>query len=110
MSRGKYRGHPIAKNGESMKICPQPNRWHRVHQALLTACRGENINELPPIPLILNGWFFTSDLEKADRWAETVRWAERYGLSDLTTVPAEDWYSVEKPSRWVNAPLNDGEA
>ena len=62
-----------------------PDTWAAVHQRLLKAWTksGDRAIPEPPRPLILNGWVFSSDSEKQARWAETVRWATRHGLSHL---------------------------
>lgn len=85
-----------------MNICPNPGRWHEIYERLLSACAERNLTK-PPLPLILNGWVGTNDVEKAERWAETVDWAERHGLADLVTVQPQDWYTVEKPSSYFIA-------
>jgi hypothetical protein len=80
-----------------VNVCPNPPRWHAIHERLLAASADRKLPR-PPKPLILNGWAATNDVEKATRWAETVSWAERYGLADVVEVKTEDWYWVERPS------------
>lgn len=88
-----------------VNICPNPRRWHAIHERLLVLCAERKITPLPPKPLILNGWAYTNDVEKADRWTETVDWAKRHGLIDLVAVEPEDWYSVEQPSSGPVEPI-----
>ena len=72
-------------------ICPQPLVWHSTHERLLKArpdggLRGSS----PPVPLILNGWVFSSDEEKRRRWQDTERWAEEHGFKALLPELKED--------------------
>jgi hypothetical protein len=78
-------------------ICPQPKVWHEVSERLLGLWRtvGSPPADKPPVPLILAGWAYSSNLEKWTRWRETVSWAERHGIVDLaSTIPPEQWYRV----------------
>jgi hypothetical protein len=60
----------------------------------------------PPVPLILNGWAFTNDVEKRARWAETVDWAEKWGFSHiLREITPEMMYQVEVPSSYQIGPM-----
>src|SRR5262249_49645977 len=76
-------------------ICPMPDAWAAVHQRLLKAWKraGDRAMPAPPRPLILGGWAFSSDTEKRERWAETVRWATQHGFSRLIpTIEERDAY------------------
>jgi len=66
-------------------VCPLPQIWNEIYQKLIVARdNAENVSiPKPPVPLILNGWTFSSDKEKSVRWKETVEWAETYGFSNL---------------------------
>ena len=89
------------------RICPKPLIWAQVHEALteFASSRACTPTE-PPKPLILSGWTFTNDAEKARRWTETVLWAEVNDCADLTTTTSdEDFYSVEVPTSYVVGPL-----
>jgi hypothetical protein len=69
--------------------------WHRVHQHLCRFWEAQEgaRSDQPPIPLILAGWVFSGDSAKASRWAETVEWASRHGLSDVVlAVPEDGWH------------------
>lgn len=78
-----------------MNICPNPVRWNEIYKALLAACKHRHIASLPPVPLILNGWVFSNDADKANRWKTTESWAQENGLWELVAVSTEDWYTVE---------------
>lgn len=66
-------------------ICPQPGVWNDIHKALLNAKkeRGDSSIPDPPIPLILAGWWASSDEDKRERWINTLKWAEQYGFIHL---------------------------
>jgi hypothetical protein len=65
--------------------------WDEIYKKLLDEYNKANDNTIlpPPVPLILNGWVFSTGLEKALRWKETVEWAEKYGFSSLVP-PIQD--------------------
>jgi hypothetical protein len=73
-------------------ICPMPMVWDRIYQNLQAArdCSPDQTIPRPPIPLILNGWVYSTDLEKASRWNETIDWAKQYGFADLIPELQED--------------------
>lgn len=83
-----------------MLICPLPRVWADIHQALHRAWeRSGRVGPAPPVPLILAGWAYSEDMEKAGRWTATVRWAEERGLDGLIPELApQEAYSVTAPS------------
>jgi hypothetical protein len=95
-------------------ICPLPDVWAAVHQQLLKAWKttGAAAMPEPPVPLILGGWAFSSDAQKADRWTETVKWAERHGFSHLIpTTQERDAYPGQRRLPSMNDPSDkSGEA
>jgi len=56
-------------------VCPQPALWAELHSRLQKVA-AENGLPPPPQPLILNGWVFSNDVEKRNRWEETLAWAQ----------------------------------
>ena len=68
---------------ENQFVCPLPQIWNEIHQNLILAYKKENLTSKPPIPLILNGWMFSSEKEKFLRWKETFEWVSKNGLSNL---------------------------
>ncbi|MBU1370821.1 MAG: hypothetical protein KJ578_04605 [Bacteroidetes bacterium] len=73
-------------------ISPNPKSWHKIH-GLLTQFWEEKLNKTvpkPPVPLILNGWVFSSDFEKKNRWLETLKWAEENNCSHLIPQLSEE--------------------
>lgn len=72
-------------------ICPMPMDWNNICERLELEFR--KTHEIPnleglnlwkhiglPIPLILNGWVYSTDTDKQIRWRETIKWAESKGL------------------------------
>lgn len=89
------------------RICPNPMQWHEVFERLANYAQSHLCTpNVPPKPLILAGWAYTNDIEKMQRWKETVAWAEKNGCSNLvSSIPAQDFYFVEKPSSYMIGPL-----
>lgn len=86
-------------------VCPQPKLWAELHSRLREAA-AENGLPPPPQPLLLNGWVFSNDIEKRNRWEETLAWAQRYGLSALLGGLAEEsMYVVDQLSDYDIGPL-----
>ena len=73
-------------------ICPIAKDWNKICELLEKEYRATHVNETGlkgldywkaiglPVPLILNGWVFSSDLEKSFRWEETLDWAEKHNM------------------------------
>lgn len=78
-------------------VCPLANIWHEIYQRLHKKWVEDGANgEKPPVPLILGGWWYSNDLQKKERWAETIAWADRNGYSSIIPeIRSEDFY-------WVN--------
>lgn len=90
--------------------CPNPTVWASVHERLLASARELGIEDIPPKPLILNGWVFSSSAEKHARWLETIDWAERCNLTHLTNLPECEYTIWEIPEdAWSPADLEEDE-
>ena len=87
-------------------VCPQPDAWVRVHAALKRAWEEAGRRAPPPpVPLILTGWCCTNDLEKAQRWRETVAWARGHNFEHLVPdLRGEDKYCVEELTTYEVGP------
>jgi len=89
------------------RICPNPMPWHEAFERLakyakLHPCTPPS----PPKPLILAGWAYSNDVEKMQRWEETVAWAVKNGCSNLVSdIPDSDFFFVEKPTNYTVGPL-----
>lgn len=84
-------------------ICPLPNHWHEIHKRLMeAAAKSEGQVPPPPKALILNGWVYSNDVEKRERWKETVEWANRWGLASLVEgLTQEMMHCVETPTNYA---------
>lgn len=90
-----------------MRICPNPGAWHATFERLSAHAQSCSCTPpYPPKPLILAGWSYSNDIEKMQRWEETVAWAEKNGCSKLLSgIPDCDFYYVEKPTNYTVGPL-----
>lgn len=88
-------------------VCPQPKSWAEVHSALTCAWETSGREGAPPpIPLILNGWTYSNDLEKAQRWQETVIWAKGRKLGRIVAdLRDQDKYCVQEFTSYNVGPL-----
>ena len=88
-------------------ICPNPQIWNEIYTSL-TEFYQKNKNKIgtrPPVPLILNGWVFSSDLDKKIRWEETIKWAKENDCSGLIPeIKESDKYKVENMSIIIDDP------
>ncbi|MGD2272727.1 MAG: hypothetical protein PVI06_20185 [Desulfobacterales bacterium] len=88
-------------------VCPLPPIWEQIYERLLkawekTGKRGPG----PPVPLILAGWAFSNDVEKAHRWKQTIIWAEDNKLEDLLPKLKErQKYMVPEMTTYEVGPL-----
>lgn len=71
-------------------ICPKPDTWAELHRRLQEAARKNSRIPPPPVPLILAGWAYSNDVEKRNRWQDTLAWADRYGLRTLLSDVTDD--------------------
>ena len=85
-------------------ICPKPRLWVEIYERLRTICQLRSL-PLPPVPLILHGWAYSNDIQKAERWNATLKCATDHGLSDLVLLNHSDWYSVDSPSTYEMGPF-----
>lgn len=88
-------------------VCPLPVPWDEIYQALKERWEhGGKKSPPPPVPLILNGWVFSNDVEKAKRWRQTLDWAETYGLESLIPGLRDDQkYMVSDLSSYRVGPM-----
>jgi hypothetical protein len=88
-------------------ICPLPIPWHEIYQNLFRAWeQGGREGPPPPLPLILNGWLFSNDADKAQRWAETLEWTEVHGYGNLIPdLHDDEKYIADKTVPYEIGPL-----
>jgi len=89
------------------RICPNPMPWNTAFNRLTDYARMHPcIPPLPPKPLILNGWVYTNDVEKLERWEETVAWAKQNGCAELVAgISKQDFYFVDDPTTYRVGPM-----
>ena len=89
------------------EICPLPKHWNQVTKLHRKAAeRDQRSIPNPPVPLILNGWVYSNDLEKRERWNQTIDWAEKWGFSEIIRgLEPQMKYWVEHPSEYVVGPM-----
>lgn len=89
------------------RICPNPMPWHEVYERLTKYAQLHPFAPpSPPKPLILAGWAYSNDVEKMQRWQETVAWAAKNGCTNLVSgIPDSDFYFVEEPTSYEVGPL-----
>jgi hypothetical protein len=74
------------------RVCPVPSRWNSLYLVLQRITHSK-----PPVPLILNGWVYSSDQQKASRLREQIEWAHSHSVLDrayrfLIELPEDDWH------------------
>ena len=81
-----------------VRVCPKPPLWASVYQQLQKhAASRVCLSAAPPMPLILGGWIHSNDVQKQDRWAETVAWADANGAGrHVAAMQTTDFYEVER--------------
>lgn len=90
-----------------IRICPNPQEWHKVHLSLLGFAESHLCEpEKPPVPLILGGWAGSNDREKRIRWEQTMAWAHANGCTQFLEILAdEDFYVVTEKTSYVVGPM-----
>jgi hypothetical protein len=89
-----------------MRICPNPMPWHETFERLISYAQSHPCTPpSPPKPLILGGWAYSNDIEKRQRWEETVAWTAENGCPELVSgIPDHDFYFVEEPTSYTVGP------
>ena len=78
------------------RICPMPQHWDRLWK-MLPRCPQYARPSEPHAPLILAGWTYSTNADKAERLAYHIRWAhEREAFEAVNTylrsLPADAWH------------------
>ncbi len=88
------------------RVCPNPLPWNSVYQRLSEVAQSRPNLPKPPIPLILNGWVYSNDAEKMNRWKDTVQWAKNAQCDEIiSAVPEDDFYYTEELTTSQVGPL-----
>lgn len=77
------------------RVCPKPQLWNELWSKL-AAKNQMGAGWIPPAPLILAAWHFSSDDEKANRLAEQIQYAHLLGFLDeadrfLRSLAEDSW-------------------
>jgi hypothetical protein len=83
----------VQSNG---RVCPQPIQWDKLWKMLPGRKRVDN-GWNPPVPLILGGWWDSSDTSKRARLLEHIQYAADNGALDkvdkfLRMLPEDQWH------------------
>lgn len=78
------------------RVCPTPMRWKELFEMLPPP--GDDGEKLS-LPLILHGWWDSSNLDKMLRVQHHIRWAAEHGVvaevdAFLRGLPESDWHHV----------------
>ena len=78
------------------RVCPKPRRWNELYHLMLDARKGTG-GEKPSPPLILAGWWASSNLDKILRLQEHIHWASSNGCfasvcEFLKDLPESEWH------------------
>jgi hypothetical protein len=89
------------------RVCPNPMPWNEAFKRLTNYAQLYPCNPpSPPKPLILTGWAYSNDVDKMQRWEETVDWAKKNGCSNLVAdISDRDFYVVEEPTSYSVGPM-----
>lgn len=81
---------------EESRVCPMPIPWNTLWK-MLPGCPEYAGQSEPHAPLILAGWMYSTDADKANRLAYHVRWAHEHGAlaavnSYLRSLSVDSWH------------------
>lgn len=82
------------------RVVPNPNAWNQLWKTLRGRTQKPSGAWEPSLPLILDGWWYSNDVQKRERFLEHLEWAVSHGQTDqmiqiLRELKAEDWYYGE---------------
>ncbi len=89
-----------------IRVCPNPIPWNKVFRRLSIIADARPNLPKPPTPLILNGWVFSNDTEKMNRWNETIEWAKKADCDDIVLLlKDDDYYYTESLTTYAIGPM-----
>lgn len=74
---------------------PKYEVWMTVHKSFRQELKNRPELPEPPRFLILQGWGFSSSLEKEMRWKEICEWANQHELNHLIPELSDADYEIE---------------
>jgi hypothetical protein len=80
------------------RVCPVPDAWVKLWQLLPNKVQ-KGAGYKPSAPLILSGWWYSSDQDKFERLQEHISWADTHGVIDqvdihLRSLDDLGWYHI----------------
>jgi hypothetical protein len=92
---------------QMVRICPKADYWNRVYTRLLNFAQLYPCTPAePPVALVLGGWIYTNDMEKKERWEETIAWSNENGCGHLISkIPEDGYYEVIGATDYTIGPL-----
>jgi hypothetical protein len=80
------------------RVCPQPRKWQALYE-LLPERRQVGAGYVPSAPLILGGWWYSSDAAKQERLSLHIHWAAEHGVLPevdqyLRQLTEQDWHHL----------------
>lgn len=87
-------------------ICPWGEAWHKLWLMLPDTTTAGGASKAAN-PLILGGWYSSTNLEKSLRLVEHIKWADTHDAIEeidtyLRSLPADQWHT------WKNSPYPAG--
>ena len=73
---------------------PKLQIWIDTHKSFMQELKNHPKLPHPPKFLILQGWGFSSNLEKEIRWKEICAWANEHGLDHLIPKLSDADYEI----------------
>ena len=78
------------------RIWPVPQHWDAVWKMLPERTMDGSGHWQPKLPLILSGWWHSSDAEKRNRFESHLRWGDAHGaLTDIA-----NYLNALQPAAW----------
>lgn len=82
------------------RVVPNPQAWNNLWKVLAGKTQKPSGAWEPSAPLILDGWWYSDDTQKRERFLEHLEWAANHGqagemIEILKELKAEDWYYGE---------------
>ena len=86
----------LSYSRESGRVCPKPQLWSELYE-LLPNRRRKGAGFAPSAPLILAGWWHSTDGQKRGRLACHIRYADEHGVlvevaRFLFALDDSDWH------------------
>lgn len=81
-------------------VCPKSDRWSELYKMLPEPEEG-SLKRMPALPLILDGWYYSSDKDKSKRLRQHVMWARDNGVlinlhAFLTALDENEWHHLDE--------------